>query len=301
MKYLRTSDERFASLPDFPCAPKYLQVDDTEDGTLRVHYVDEGAPGGDVVLCLHGEPSWSFLYRRMIAVFAQRGYRVVAPDLVGFGRSDKPTLARDHSYRRHVAWMKSVVEQLHLRNVTLVCQDWGGLIGLRLVAESPELFRRVVTANTSLPTGEEKSIDAFLEWRERSQRISVFPVGRLISEFCARPLSDAVVAAYDAPFPNEAFKVGVRQLPMLVPTTVQDPEHLANKRAWAVLREFDKPWLTAFSDRDPITRHGERVFQRRIKGAQGRAHVTIRDAGHFLQEDKGPELAMAIIDFMRTT
>jgi haloalkane dehalogenase len=301
MKCLRTDDARFTDLPEFDFEPRYLDVDDTEGGRLRLHYIDEGSHPGELILCMHGEPTWCFLYRRMVKLFVARGYRVIVPDLIGFGRSDKPTRREDHTYRRHVGWMKSALEQLAMRNVTLVCQDWGGLIGLRLVAENPERFRRVVTANTRLPTGDDKPSETFLQWRQRSQAMATFPAGRLISTYCAAPLSEAVIAGYDAPFPDESFKEGPRQLPLLVPISPDDPEHLPNKRAWEVLRNFDRPWLTAFSDGDPFTRHGEKVFQRRVKGAAGRAHVTIENAGHFLQEDKPAEFARAVVEFMEAT
>ena len=301
MKFLRTADERFRCLPDYDFEPNYLFVDDTEGGRLRLHYIDAGTRPQEVILCLHGEPSWCFLYRHMIKVFTQEGYRVVAPDLIGFGRSDKPTGRRDHTYTRHVDWMHSAIGQMGLRDVTLFCQDWGGLIGLRVVGENPGLFRRVVTANTFLPTGAGTPSDAFLEWRKRSQAVPDFPVGQYVRDACRSALSDATVAAYDAPFPDESYKAGVRQLPMLVPLSTDDPEHLANKRAWQVLSSFDRPWLTAFSDEDPITRDGDKIFQARVKGAQGQRHVTIAGAGHFLQEDKGAEVARVVVDFMRTS
>jgi haloalkane dehalogenase len=300
LKYLRTDDRRFLGLPDFPFDPNYLSVDDTEGGSLRLHYVDEGVNRDQTILCLHGEPSWCFLYRHMIKVFVAAGYRVIAPDLIGFGRSDKPTERNDHTYKRHVDWMAGAIAKLQLRNVTLFCQDWGGLIGLRLVGETPDLFSRVVTANTSLPTGAERQSPAYLEWRALSQSVPTFPVGQFVKGACHTELGDAVVAAYDAPFPDESYKAGVRQLPLLVPIAMDDPEYAANKRAWEVLENFDRPWLTIFSGQDPITRHGERIFQRRVKGAQGQPHVLIPDAGHFLQEDKGAEVARIVVEFMRT-
>lgn len=299
MKFLRTGDARFERLPDFDFRPRYLGVDDTEGGSLRLHYVDEGAHADEVILCLHGEPSWCFLYRHMIRVFVAAGYRVVAPDLIGFGRSDKPTERHDHTYRRHVDWMRGIIAALRLRNVTLFCHDWGGLIGLRVVGENPGAFRRVVTANTSLPTGAERKSDAYLEWRALSQSVPEFPVGQLVKGGCHSELTDDVVAAYDAPFPDEAYKAGVRQLPMLVPISIDDPEHAANRRAWEVLANFDRPWLTLFSDQDAITRHGERIFQSRVKGAQGQPHALVAGAGHFLQEDKGVEVAQKVVEFMR--
>jgi len=237
----------------------------------------------------------------MIKVFDEAGYRVVAPDLIGFGRSDKPTERRDYTYKRHVDWVYSAIHQLELHNVTLFCQNWGGLIGLRLVSESPDIFRRVVTANTFLPTGEEKPSNAFLEWRTQSQAVPAFPVGQFVNSACRSDLSDAVIAAYDAPFPDESYKAGVRQFPMLVPISTEDPEYLPNKHAWEVLKDFDKPWLTTFSDQDPITKNGDKIFQRGVKGAKGQPHTVIENAGHFLQEDKGVEVARVVVNFMRAS
>lgn len=294
MDILRTPDARFECLPDFPFAPRYLQ---TADG-LRMHYLDEGPAGGRVVLCLHGEPSWSFLYRKLIPVFVAAGHRVIAPDLIGFGRSDKPADRNHYTYQRHVDWTASLLDQLDLREVTLVCQDWGGLIGLRLLAEQPERFARVVAANTGLPTGEQTPIDAFLAWRRFSQEVPELPVGALIGRGTTSVLSPEVVAAYDAPFPDERYKAGARQFPSLVPITPDDPAAEANRRAWAVLERWQKPFLTAFSDQDPITRGAERVFQKRIPGAQGQPHTTLAGGGHFLQEDCGERLAQVVVDFM---
>jgi haloalkane dehalogenase len=293
MHVLRTPDERFANLPGYSFTPHYADVDG-----LRIHYVDEGPRQATPVLLMHGEPSWSFLYRTMIPVLTAAGYRAVAPDLVGFGRSDKPARREDYSYQRHVDWMRGLLERLDLREVTLVCQDWGGLIGLRLVAEHPDRFARVVVANTGLPTGDAPLSDAFLAWQKFSQEVPQFPVGQIVSGGCATPLAPEIVAAYDAPFPDESFKEGARMFPLLVPTRPDDPAAPANRRAWEALARFDKPVLTAFSDGDPITRGGERVFQEGIPGTKGQPHTTIGAAGHFLQEDKGPELAAVVVDFI---
>lgn len=301
MDYLRTDDRYFQDLPAYDFAPNYVAVDDTEGGQLRMHYVDEGNRGGQVVLCLHGEPTWCFLYRRMIKVFVEAGFRVIAPDLIGFGRSDKPTSRTDYSYQRHVDWVRSLVLQLDLNNLTLFCQDWGGLIGLRIVAEHEERFSRVVTANTGLPTGRTAPSAEFLSWRKLSQELPILPIGSLVDRACVTRLSDDVVAAYDAPFPDESYKAGARQFPMLVPASADDPASESNRRAWQVLGAFERPWLTVFSDKDPITRKGEEIFQKRIKGALGQPHVIIKDAGHFLQEDKGPEVAKIVVDFMNRT
>ncbi len=301
MDALRTPDGRFADLPGFPFAPHYLDVPDGEGATLRVHYVDEGDPDAQPVLLLHGEPSWSYLYRKMIPILAGAGLRPIAPDLIGFGRSDKPVKRTDYTYQRHVDWMASVLTQLDLSAVTLVGQDWGGLIGLRLAAEREDRFARVVAANTFLPTGDRHPGDAFLAWQKFSQETEAFPVGRIVNGGCTSDLPPEVVAAYDAPFPDETYKEGARQFPMLVPTRPDDPASDANRRAWEVLHGWQKPFLTAFSDSDPITAGGDRVLQTDIPGAAGRSHTTIRDAGHFLQEDRGEELARVVVDFVEAT
>lgn len=301
MKFLRTPDSRFEHLAGYDFAPHYLMVDDTEGGELRVHYVDEGPRDAAPVLLLHGEPSWSYLYRKMIAPLVAAGHRVIAPDLVGFGKSDKPVERSDYTYARHVAWMQSLLDQLQLRDITLFCQDWGGLIGLRLVAENQEKFARVVAANTMLPTGDFHPGEAFLAWQKFSQETPVFPVGNIIRKSVALPVSDEVVAAYDAPFPDESFKAGARQFPLLVPVTPDDPASTANRAAWEVLQKFSKPFLTAFSDKDPITRGADRVLQKLIPGASAQTHVTIENGGHFLQEDQGEKLAVLIHEFIEAT
>lgn len=301
MDALRTPDERFAHLPGYPFLPHYVDVPDPEGGTLRVHYVDEGPADAEPVLMLHGEPSWSFLYRKMIPIVVDAGLRAVVPDLVGFGRSDKPAKRSDYTYQRHVDWMRAVVEQLGLTRITLVGQDWGGLVGLRLAAEDDGRFARFVAANTFLPTGDRHPGDAFLAWQKFSQETETFPVGRIVNGGCTTDLPPEVVAAYDAPFPDETYKEGARQFPLLVPTAPDDPAAEPNRRAWEVLRRWDKPFVTAFSDSDPITAGADRVLQSEIPGAGGRPHTTIRGAGHFLQEDRGEELARVIVAFVGST
>jgi haloalkane dehalogenase len=301
MKVLRTPDERFANLPGYPFRPHYLEMPDDDGGRLRVHYVDEGPSMDRPVLLLHGEPSWSYLYRKMIPVIVGAGHRAVAPDLVGFGRSDKPAERSDYTFRRHVDWMISFVEQLALREVTLFGQDWGSLIGLRLVAEQPARFSRVVISNGGLPTGDGPVSEAFMRWREFSQTSPTFDIGGIVQGATVTKLPDDVVAAYDAPFPDDSYKAGARIFPSLVPTNPDDPAAPANRKAWEVLRQWEKPFLTAFSDSDPITRGGERHLQTTIPGARGQPHTTITGAGHFLQEDKGEELASVIVDFIART
>ena len=295
MDLLRTPDERFANLPGYAFAPHYHSIDG-----IRVHYVDEGPRHAPPVLLLHGEPSWSYLYRKMIAPVVAAGLRAVAPDLVGFGRSDKPVRREDYTYQRHVDWMRGVLERLDLRGATLVCQDWGGLIGLRLVAENPERFARVVAANTALPTGEVTLGPAFFAWRKFSQEAPEFHIGGIVRGGCVTDLPPEVIAAYDAPFPDDRYKAGARQFPMLVPATSEDPAAPANRKAWENLVRWTKPFLTAFSDSDPVTQGAEKTFDV-IPGTRDQAHTTITGAGHFLQEDKGEELARVVIDFVRRT
>lgn len=298
MKVLRTPDERFASLPEFPFEPHYAE---TSEG-LRVHYLDEGPADAPPVLLLHGEPSWSFLYRKMIPVLVAAGHRCIAPDLVGFGRSDKPSEQDDYSYASHVGWMREILfGGLDLRAITFFGQDWGGLIGLRLLAAEPDRFARVVVGNTGLPTGDLTPNEAFLGWQKFASESPVFPIGRIVSGGCASPLSDEVIAAYDAPFPDDEYKAGARKFPSLVPTSPDDPAHDANVAAWSVLRAFDRPFLCAFSDRDPITKGGERQFIGQVAGTAGQPHTTIEGAGHFLQEDKGEKLAGVITEFIAAT
>ncbi|MEJ2711052.1 MAG: haloalkane dehalogenase [Anaerolineales bacterium] len=301
MKILRTPDDRFANLPDFPFEPHYVEVPAGDGDRLRIHYLDEGPLDADPVLLLHGEPSWSFLYRKMIPTLVAAGFRTVAPDLVGLGRSDKPADPDDYTYLRHVDWMTHFLETLNLQKITLLCQDWGGLIGLRLATETEARFVRLVAANTGLPTGDQKMPEAFLRWQEFSRRVSRLPIGRIIREGCVTKLPPEVVAAYEAPFPDESYKAGARIFPQLVPTTPDNPASEANRRAWQVLRRWEKPFLTAFSDSDPITARGELIFQRLVPGAKGQPHVKIEGAGHFLQEDKGPYLARIIVDFIEQT
>lgn len=300
MKTVRTPDERFEGLPGFPFAPHYVDIDDLDGGSLRVHYLDEGQ--GAPLLLLHGEPSWSYLYRTMIPVLVAAGHRCVVPDLPGFGRSDKPTEPSDYTFARLVGWMEQVVfGHLDLTGVTLFGQDWGSLVGLRLVGAQPDRFSRVVISNGGLPVGSRRPNEAFLAWQKFSREATEFPIGRLVERGCATPMAPDVVAAYDAPFPDDTYKAGARTLPSLVPTSDADPAEAANQATWEVLSRFERPFLCAFSDADPVTRGGERAFLTRVPGAAGQPHTTIEGAGHFLQEDKGPELARVIADFIAGT
>ena len=295
MEVLRTPDERFAALADFPFAPHYATVGASAGRPLRLHYLDEGPHDANPVLLLHGEQSWSYLYRKMIPSLAAHGHRVLAPDLIGFGRSDKPAARSDYTFERHVDWMSDWLVERGLRDITLFCQDWGGLIGLRLVARFPDRFAAVVAANTGLPAGGGAIPLPFKMWLAFSQYVPRLPVGWLIGKGTAHGLSKAELQAYDAPFPDERYKAGARQFPTLVPITDAHPSVAECKQAWETLARFDRPFVTAFSDRDPITRGGERILQARIPGAKGQPHATVRDAGHFLQEDQ-PERLVEIIN-----
>ena len=297
MKALRTPDERFAGLADYSFAPRYGEVASGDGGTLRIHWIDEGPPGASPILLMHGEPSWSYLYRHIASGLAARGRRAVAPDLVGFGRSDKPTERSDYTFERHVAWMSAWLLALDLKDITLFCQDWGGLIGLRLVAAFPDRFARVVVSNTGLPIGQGMT-EGFGKWLKFSQSVPVFPVSTIVAGGCRRPLSAEEKAAYDAPFPDESYKAGARIFPALVPVTPEHASVAENKAAWQVLQAFDKPFLTAFSDQDPITGGGEKVFQKLVPGTKGLNHVTLK-GGHFIQEDAPREIVDLLDGFAR--
>jgi haloalkane dehalogenase len=300
MRTLRTPDARFTELPDFDLEPRYADVPDGEGGTLRMAYVEDGPVDGPVALLLHGEPTWSFLYRHVVRELAAVGVRAVAVDLVGFGRSDKPTQASDHSYARHVEWVRTLAfDVLDLTGVTLVGQDWGGLIGLRLVAEHPERFAGVVAANTGLPTGDHGMPEEWWQFRKAVETAPALDVGRLVQAGCVQPLASEVRAAYDAPFPSEEHKAGPRAMPTLVPTAPDDPATEANRAAWAVLTTWDRPFLVAFSDSDPITAAMAPILLRSIPGAAGLDHPVIEQAGHFLQEDAGTRLGQVVAGFIR--
>jgi len=334
MRILRTPDERFEKLPGYPFAPHTTEVPDGEGGSLRVHHVEEGPREGPTVVCMHGQPTWSYLYRHMIPVLAGAGLRVLAPDLVGFGRSDKPAAREDFTYQRQVDWMTAWLVANEVRGATLVGQDWGGLIGLRMVAENPDLFERVVAANTGLPLPEtvsESFAQAVREYRRSAPTPTLAEVGAALSQpdhrkpersFAAwqklcwetedlpigvmiagsvdgRTLTPQEVAAYDAPFPSSAYKMGPRAMPSQVPTLPDDAAVEANRRAWEVFSRWEKPFLCAFSDNDPVTGAAEAGFRERIPGAKGQAHTRIQGGGHFLQEGRGEQLARIVVDFVR--
>ncbi|HJR89202.1 MAG TPA: haloalkane dehalogenase [Aeromicrobium sp.] len=293
MDVTRTPDERFANLRDFPFEPHYTQV----GGDVRMHYVDEGPPDGSVVLMLHGEPTWSYLYRHMIPVFTDAGYRALAPDLVGFGRSDKPTSLSDYTYQRHVDWVTDWMNALDLTDITLFCQDWGSLIGLRIAAENPDRFSRLVIANGFLPIADRPAPIAFRAWRAFARWSPLFPIGRIVDTGSLRRLSKDERAAYDAPFHSRESTAGARAFPRLVPTDPENPAVPANRAAWDVLGGWTKPVLTLFGAQDPILGKGDGPLQEHIPGTKGQPHDRLR-AGHFIQEDQGPELARRMVEWM---
>jgi haloalkane dehalogenase len=288
MECKRTPDERFTALADYPFTPQYLQIADGEGGALRLHYLDEGQATGPVALLLHGQPSWSYLYRFMIPPLVEAGFRVVAPDLIGFGRSDKPTRTQDYTYARHIAWMSEWLTALALTDITLFCQDWGSLIGLRLLTSFPQRFSHVVLSNGGLPTG-------FLYWRKFCAESTDLEIGDVMQVSATAPLSSQELAAYNAPFPDRSYMAGARRFPSLVPLFHDEPEVEENKAAWAVLRQFDKPLMT-FADSDPVTAGAEVKFQLEVPGARGIAHRIIRNAGHFVQQEQPQQCVQAILD-----
>jgi len=290
MKALRTPEERFSNLPDFPFEANYLEVGDG----LRMHYLDEGPRDGDVVLLLHGEPSWCYLYRHMIPPLVEAGFRTIAPDLIGFGKSDKPTEQDDYTYQAHLDWTNSLLDQLDLTGIRLFCQDWGGLIGLRLVGEQPERFSHVVASNTFLSNGLTEIPEVFLQWRAFSQSSPDFDIGRVIQMGTHSELTEGIMDAYRAPFPDESYKAGARVFPSLVPIEKDDPEAIKNRKAWEILSKWEKPFLTLFGAHDAIMKGADKPFQKLIPGAKDQPHAML-EAGHFIQEEQGGELAKRLV------
>jgi len=295
MDYYRTPESRFENLKDYPFAPNFLEV-----GGLRMHYVDEGPKEANPVLMLHGEPSWSYLYRTMIPVCTQAGHRVIAPDLIGFGKSDKPKKVSDYTYQSHMDWILDFVQQLDLKEITLVCQDWGALTGLRLAAENEDRFARIVVGNGMLPTGDHAVPKAFQIWKSFALYSPWFPIDRIVDTGCFKKLDSEERRAYRAPFPSPKYKAGARAFPKLVPVTPNDPATPANRKAWEVFEKWEKPFLTSFSNGDPIMRGGDKYMQKRIPGTKGQKHITLK-GGHFLQEDSGPEFAEVVNQFILDT
>jgi haloalkane dehalogenase len=296
LRALRTPDDRFDDLPGYGFAPHYCDLQDD----LRLHYVDEGPSDGAPILMLHGEPSWSFLYRKMIPIFSAAGFRAVAPDLIGFGKSDKPADRNDYSYAQHVAWITTWLEAINLRGATLVCQDWGSLIGLRVAMENQDRFDRIVVANGFLPTARQSVPFAFRAWRAFAAFSPLFPIGRIVAAGCVSKLSREIIAAYDAPFPNDTYKAGARIFPALVPTTENDPAVVANRAAWDELGKWEKPFLTLFGKNDPILGRADVPLQKLVPGAKGQPHERFW-GGHFVQEDRGDYLAERVIQWISPT
>ena len=288
---IRTPENRFENLKDYDFKGNYIDV---EKG-LRLHYLDEGNNHKPTVLLLHGEPSWSYLYRKMIPVLSDR-FRVIAPDLIGFGKSDKLVNKEDYSYQNHINWISTFIEKLDLRSIILFCQDWGGLLGLRIITEMDNRFDMVIASNTTLPTGKIPMPESFMQWRAFSQHSIGFNIGKVIDMGTVEPLSEKVLEAYNAPFPSEEYKAGARIFPALVPIEPEDPESINNLKSWEKLKSWDKPFLTVFGDEDNIMIGAEKILQNLVPGAKGQNHK-ILNAGHFIQEEKGEELAELIIEF----
>ncbi|WP_298441976.1 haloalkane dehalogenase [uncultured Ferrimonas sp.] len=301
MATLRTPEHRFADLPDFPFAPHYHQIDDPQFGPLRLHYLDEGPRDGKVILCLHGEPSWCFLYRKMIPILTAAGYRVLAPDLIGFGRSDKLSDIDSYSYQRHLDWLQHWLDGMQLQEMVLIAQDWGGLLGLRLVSAQPERFSHLSLANTGLPTGDLPMQEAFLKWQHYALTVPEFDAGAIcggLIQHNTATLADDVVAAYRAPFPDQSYLAAARAFPSLVPTQPTDPENSNNRAAWAQLQQWHKPVLLCFSDGDPVTRGGDKIFQKLVPGCANQPHLTLH-GGHFIQEHDGQRWAHAVVAWLQ--
>jgi haloalkane dehalogenase len=298
MPILKTPLKRFENLTEYPFEANYcnVSVDETE---LQLHYLDEGDKDSPVILMLHGEPTWSYLYRNMVKHAVENGFRVIVPDLIGFGKSDKFDSKAPYTYANFIQWITNFIKRLALKNINLICQDWGGLIGLRALAAEPELFKNLVVANTFLPTGEEPMNEAFQSWQTFSQTVEVFPVSQIVQRGCKRELSEAERYAYDAPFPDESYKWGVRQFPLLVPTSTDNPESSNNKQAWLVLKSLSLPVLTVFGDSDPITKGADKAFQRMMKGCEGQPHAVLKNVAHFIQEDASQQLIENAVTFFR--
>jgi haloalkane dehalogenase len=292
MRILSTPASRFTGLQDYRFNSHFVKID-----YIKMHYIDEGLADAGIVLLLHGVPSWSYLYRHMIKIIAATGSRVIAPDLIGFGRSDKPVKVKHHTYQSHVEWITEFIKILNLKDIVLFCHDWGSLIGLRIAACSPDLFKGIIVSNGMLPDGEQKLHPKFKLWKFFARYSPFIPVDLVIESGTLRKLTKEEKEAYRAPFPSSKYKSGIRALPGLVPSSPDDPESVVNRIAWESLKKFNKPFLTVFSKKDPITRGGGEYMQKRIPGAIGKDH-TLLDAGHFIQEDRHKELSDIIIRFI---
>jgi haloalkane dehalogenase len=298
MDVLRTPDSRFENLEGYPFVANYLDVAASDTKPLRMHFLDEGPADGPPFVLLHGEPTWSYLYRTMIPPLADAGNRVLAPDLIGFGRSDKPSQIEDYTYQRHVEWVTSWFEQLRLKDVTLFVQDWGSAIGLRIAAEQGDRIARLVVANGNLPAGQRRPSAAFQVWRAFARYSPVLPAGRLVAAGTVRRVPPKVRAGYDAPFPDKSYQAGARAFPQLVPTSPDDPATPPNKAAWDALGRWEKPFLAIFGARDPLLGQADLPLIKHIPGAAGQPHARI-NASHFIQEDSGPELAERVLSWQQ--
>ena len=292
MKILRTPDECFDNLEDYPFEPNYIDIEHN-DQSLRMHFLDENSESEEIVLLMHGEPTWSYLYRKIIPILVSNGKRVIAPDLIGFGKSDKPASREDYSYANHIMWVETLIKKLDLKNIIFFAQDWGGLIGLRLLAKYPHLYEGLVVSNSGLPVGS-GATEGFMQWLHFSQNVEDFDCGKIVNQGSLKQLSEAEIAAYNAPFPDDSYKAGPRVFPTLVPITKEHPQVQENIEAWEVLRNFNKPTITLFGEHDMAFIGGEKFFIEKIPGAKD-VHHQIINAGHFSQENQPELIAKTIL------
>ena len=299
MQPLRTPDGCFLHLPEYDFAPHYLNIPDERFGSLRMHYVEEGTAEGPPLLLLHGQGSWAYLYRRMIPLLVASGFRVIAPDYIGFGRSDKLPSTEDYTFQRHIDWLTSFLDQMGLRNVSAYLFDWGGFFGLRIAAERPEFFGRLVLSNTNLPTGQGGGNAWFINWRAQQLAMPRFPQGEMVNDGVVHKLRPEIIAAFNAPYPDESYKTGPRRFPMILPILAEDPAAIANGRAWDVLAGWQKPVLTIYSAAFAGSAMGPERLLAHLPGAEGQPHALLKDANFYLTEDQGEEIARRIADFAR--
>ena len=299
-KILRTPDERFENLPEYDFKPNYIEIPYGASGSPRVHYIDEGDRNAPVVLCFHGQGSWAYIYRRAIPKFVEAGLRVVAPDFIGFGRSDKLASVEDYSFKAHVEWIKTFVREMNFKDVTPIMFDWGGFFGLRVAGENPELFDRIVLSNTQLPTLADGESEWFNRFRATVLGMESFPMGKMVAGGVSNKIGPEIIDAYDAPFPDESYKTGPRAFPMIHPITEYDAPIAANRAAWDALANFEKPVLTVFADSTAASAMPPEMAQNHIPGAKGQDHVIIENAGFYVVEDAPEQIAAAVANFIKT-